>query len=81
MKPGITANFIFWGFCLQKETSTHQHQYLRNLFLNLFLSILMNTNCSQNINLLSEQMIHVQINYCLLLMTYTSFDADPTLEV
>ena len=40
-------------------------KYLKNLFLNLFLSILMNTNCSQNINPVSDQMIHAQINYSL----------------
>ena len=45
-------------------------KYLKKLFLNLFLSILMNKNCSQNIIPVSDQMIQVQINYCLLLMTY-----------
>ena len=45
-------------------------KYLKNSFLNLFLSILMNTNCSQNINPVSDQMIHAQINCCLLFMTY-----------
>ena len=45
-------------------------KYLKNLFLNLFLSIVMNTNCSQNINLVSDKIIHAQINYCLLFMTY-----------
>ena len=43
---------------------------LEILFLSLFLSISMNTNRSQNINPVSDQMIHAQISYCLLFLTY-----------
>ena len=41
------------------------------IYINLFLNILMKTNCSQNINLVSDQMIHGQINYCLSLKKKT----------
>ena len=41
----------------------------------------MNKKIAQTINLVSDQMMHAQINY-LLFMTYnTMFNADPTLEV
>ena len=48
-------------------------KYLKNLLLNLFLSILKTTNCSRNINPVSEKswfMIHAHTNCCLLFMIY-----------
>ena len=59
-------------------TDLYLTKYLKNLFLKLLLSILINANCSQNMNPVSHQLIYVQINNCLLFMTYPSFDADST---
>ena len=59
----LTITDVF-NYCL------YLGKYLKSLFLNLFLSILMNKNCSQNISPVSDQMIHAQINYCLMFMTY-----------
>ena len=41
----------------------------------------MNTNCSQNINLAPDQMIHEQINQSIVHDLYTAFNADPTLQI
>ena len=46
-----------------------------NLTFKSLLNILMNKNCSQNISRVSNEMIHVQINYCILLLLIYGFQS------